>query len=295
MKIAYEQRNFKAETPQIINRADVLLHEYAQKGYEVTLRQLYYRLVARGWLDNHMREYKRLGSIMSNARMAGLIDWNHLVDRTRNIDVPATWSTPESLLQVCANSYAVDRWATQPNRVEVWVEKDALINVIEKGAEPWQCPTFSCRGYTSQSSMWQAGERLYGYAENEQTPIIIHLGDHDPSGIDMTRDICDRLETFMGGLDVNRIALNMDQIQRLGKKLPPYPAKMTDSRARGYVLEFGYDSWELDALEPDHLTRLIREAIENYVDMDKWDEAMEREQEGIDYLQALANKEEGED
>ncbi len=148
-------------------------------------------------------------------------------------------------------------------------EKDALVGIAERICRKLDVSYFSCRGYTSQSEMWAAGMRLKEYAEERgQTPVIIHLGDHDPSGIDMSRDITDRLELFMGGMEINRIALNMDQVRKYNP--PPNPAKITDSRAEGYIKKHGRESWELDALDPKVLTDLIEKTVLSYRDDDEW-------------------------
>lgn len=156
-----------------------------------------------------------------------------------------------------------------------------------QACRPWQVPYFSCRGYTSQSALWEAGNRLDSYVDEGYDPVIIHLGDHDPSGLDMTRDILDRCKLFMGGLPVERIALTIDQIQEF--KLPPNPTKRTDSRAPRYVRKFGNDSWELDALDPDYIKSIIEDKIQEYIDFDPWNEALEKEEEGRSYFQDLAN------
>jgi hypothetical protein len=148
-------------------------------------------------------------------------------------------------------------------------------------------PFFACRGYTSQSEMWSAGRRLARHARLGQTPIIFHFGDHDPSGIDMTRDIDDRLRLFTGGLDVNRLALNMDQVEQYSP--PPNPAKITDSRAAVYIREYGDESWELDALDPATLAALVRTAVEGIRDKDKWSEAKSKEDEARRLLTAVSD------
>lgn len=135
------------------------------------------------------------------------------------------------------------------------------------------------RGYTSQSEMWSAGMRLLrhsrrSYGNRTQTPIIFHFGDHDPSGKDMTRDIIDRLTLFTSGsVRLQRLALNMDQVQQYDP--PPNPAKITDSRAAGYIAEFGDESWELDALNPTILAALVQGAIDGIIDQDKFDARIE--------------------
>ena len=158
--------------------------EYAAQGYDLTLRQLYYQFVSRDLLPNRQSEYKRLGDIINDARLAGLVDWEAIVDRTRNIRALSHWSDPASIVKAAANSFAVDKWADQPKRVEVWIEKDALVGVFEPVCEELDVPLFSCRGYTSQSEVWGAAQRLEKYLMADQEVVILHIGDHDPSGLD---------------------------------------------------------------------------------------------------------------
>jgi hypothetical protein len=267
-KIKYKDLNLQPATLTLVKTCNEIIAEYQAQGFTLTLRQLYYQLVSRDIIANRQREYKRLGSIVNDARLAGLIDWLAIEDRTRNLQKLSHWDSPEELVRACADQYHVDMWEGQEFRPEVWIEKDALVGVIEGVCDEFDVPYFSCRGYTSQSEMWVAGRRLRGYAG--QTPIIFHFGDHDPSGRDMTRDITDRLELFMGGLEVKRLALNMDQVEEY--EPPPNPAKTTDSRYGAYIAEFGEESWELDALEPAVIATLIRNAITGLIDQDLWDE-----------------------
>jgi hypothetical protein len=177
------------------------------------------------------------------------------------------------------SQYREDKWDSQPFRVEVWIEKDALVGVIADVCDEFQVPYFACRGYNSQSEQWAAGQRFAEYADRGQEPIVLHLGDHDPSGIDMTRDNEARLLVFAGvPVEVRRLALNWDQVKRYNP--PPNPAKMTDSRAEGYVKTFGRDSWELDALEPQVIAKLVSDAIDDLRDQDAWGQAEDREYEG---------------
>lgn len=170
-----------------------------------------------------------------------------------------------------------------------WIEKDALVGVIESACQRLDVDFFSCRGYTSLSEMWRAGERLGGYIDDGQEPIILHLGDHDPSGIDMTRDIAERLEMFVGiPVEVIRIALNRDQVDQYGP--PPNPAKVTDSRAGAYIAEHGRQSWELDALEPTVLQQLIEDHVEEWRDEDLWEEAVAREKADKERLRKAAER-----
>lgn len=286
-RIAYEEKRFTAATLATIEQADRIIREYMADGYKLTLRQLYYQFVARDLLPNRVKEYNRLGRIVSDARLAGLIDWNAIEDRTRNLESLAHWDDPSDIISATAHSFRVDRWEDQPYRVEVWIEKEALAGVFERVCEELDVPFFACRGYTSQSEMWAAAMRLRSYHAAGQTPAILHFGDHDPSGIDMTRDIRDRMWLFGASfVEVDRLALNMDQVDEWSP--PPNPAKTTDSRFEGYLLEYGNESWELDALEPRVLASLVREEVMSLVDEDEWDRTAEEIEEGRKLLTAAA-------
>jgi hypothetical protein len=287
-KICYIPKDFKPPSLEIIQTANAIIIEYQAQGFDLTLRQLYYQFVARGLIANKDTEYKRLGNIISDARLAGLISWEAIVDRTRYIRSNSHWSSPASIMRGAANGYAIDKWARQPYHIEVWIEKDALVGVFEPICEELDIGLFSCRGYTSQSEMWAAAMRLKRVTtRNKRTPLILHFGDHDPSGMDMTRDIRDRLELFMGGLEVDRLALTWDQVEEYTP--PPNPAKITDSRAGAYIIEYGEESWELDALEPQVLSDLVRNKVYEYRDVDLWAEAVEEEENARKVLTAMAD------
>src|SRR5229473_1094494 len=209
-KIAYKSFNFRPATLAMIDKANEIIAEYAAQGFDLTLRQLYYQFVSRDLIPNTQKDYKNLGGIINDARLAGLIDWDTIVDRTRELRALSHWSSPSDIVETCARQFNVDRWAGQPYRPEVWIEKDALVGVFERVCGELDVPLLSCRGYTSQTEMWGAGQRLLKHIKNKQTPIIFHFGDHDPSGKDMSRDILDRLELFIGReLRFERLALNM--------------------------------------------------------------------------------------
>lgn len=300
MRICYTPKNFKPDTIARIEAAERICIEYAQQGLSLTLRQLYYQHVARGLLENTQRSYDRLGETISEARMAGLFDWDFIVDRTRNLVSRPSWESPQALIESAAKQYLTDTWAPQKRRIEVWIEKDAAVGVIENVCRRNVVPYFSCRGYTSSSEMWVAGTRIGEYLRNGEQTLILHIGDHDPSGLDMTRDIEDRLRTFVSrdwlnefafgagsytrgmirkmqrehmrehGSDigdndlpweVRRIALTREQIEQYDP--PPNYAKQSDSRFQKYQDETGLDeSWELDALDPFVMDELIQGEID---------------------------------
>jgi len=289
MFIEYVSKKFSSSSLEIIEYANRIIDEYNDEGYKLTLRQLYYQFVARDILPNSMRSYKRLGSIINDARLAGMVSWTAIEDRTRNLQSLSTWNTPADILKSAAHSYREDLWETQAYRPEVWIEKEALSGVVSGICEEYRVPYFACRGYTSQSEQWAAAMRFKKYRDNGQVPVVLHLGDHDPSGIDMTRDNRDRLRLLSGDdVEVHRLALNYNQIEQYNP--PPNPAKLTDSRAEGYVSEFGHSSWELDALEPRIITNLIEHQITMLLLHDEWDKAYEREEKNVRRLYEMAQE-----
>lgn len=290
--IKYQSFNFRADTLNVINQARTICEDYARRGYDLTLRQLYYQFVARDLIPNRQQSYDRLGKIVSDARLAGMIDWNHIVDRTRNLAGTSHWDDPSQIMRGAASSFRLDKWEGQPKRVEVWVEKEALAGVIARAANALDVDYFSCRGYVSQSEIWRAGRRFRNYINNHQEVLILHLGDHDPSGIDMTRDIKERLAMFSGyghgtRLEVRRIALNMDQVEEYNP--PPNFAKLTDARANEYIAEYGDSSWELDALDPAVLDDLIQSNIRGEIDWGIWNQREELERQHRDFLELASD------
>lgn len=291
--ITYKEKTFRPASREMIQQANQIIDAYICDGFSLTLRQLYYQFVARdlfpdSWRNaagttNNPQSYQKLGALINGARLAGLVSWLAIEDRTRNIVKQPHWNDPAEIIEASAEQYRIDKWRDQKHRVEVWVEKEALAGVIEPVCKELDVSFLACRGYVSQSEMWGASKRL---SAQGQDPVVIHLGDHDPSGIDMTRDIDDRLYMFGGTMTIDRIALNFDQVEQY--EPPPNPAKMTDSRFASYAAQYGDESWELDALEPKVLAQLIRDAVAKYRDDEKYAEQLIREKEQRDKLGAIA-------
>ena len=286
MKTQYIEKNFKAQSLWLIQTANEIIEEYQAEGMSLTLRQLYYQFVSRGMIPNKQREYKKLGSVISDGRLAGLIDWEAIEDRTRYVRRNSHFADPADVIRAARYSFQLDHWEGQEYRVEVWIEKEALTGVISGICEQLDVPYFACKGYVSQSEMWKAAQRLLHHLEMGRAPVIIHLGDHDPSGIDMTRDIIDRNEVFEADMvEVERIALNMDQVEEYNP--PPNPAKLSDTRSSGYISKYGNESWELDALEPRVLRRLIEEKVVLYRDDRIYQDVLNQESEYIEILKRV--------
>lgn len=289
MKIPYVIKKFGDTQAAVIANANRLLVDYSRQGFVLTLRQIYYRFVAldlfpddRKWVVRNKRwarssrgtknaepNYKWLGQLLGEARLAGLVDWDMMEDRMRALADLEHFDGGEDVLKKAASWYHVDMWARQKYRPEVWIEKDALSGVIAGVCRENDVPYFCCRGYTSLSEMWRASMRLRDHLENGYLPYIIHFGDHDPSGVDMSRDIFDRLtKTFLADCEFHRVALNMDQINEFNP--PPNPVKTTDSRHGVYIAKYGEESWELDSLEPTQFRSMIEARIAPLRDEKQW-------------------------
>jgi hypothetical protein len=309
--VEYRPKKFPATHEDVIEKANGIIRDYGRQGYDLTLRQLYYQFVARDWFPEDRKfvevngkwvrheagtinaepNYKWLGEILNDGRLAGRVDWSAIVDRTRNLDGgPYDQGDPGDFIRRVGRGYTLNPWVDQPVHVEVWIEKDALEGIAERACRPRRVPYFSCRGYVSQSVMWEAAQRLGEHVENGKQVAVIHLGDHDPSGIDMTRDIEARLHEFSGteSIEVRRIALTMAQIRKF--RPPPNPAKVGDSRSPAYVKEYGDKSWELDALEPQMMVDLIRDTVDEYVEFGLWEDQMEEEKRRVDAIVKAAAK-----
>jgi hypothetical protein len=290
MKQRYIDKNFTPASVALIETIDGICRSYSRQGFVLTVRQLYYQLVARNIIPNNERSYKNTTALVNDARLAGYIDWDAIEDRTRAFISRPRWGDGKHFIDVVAPQYHSDPWEGQDARVFCIIEKEALVGVLEDVCREFDVPLLAARGYPSVSVLREFARREILPRSDAQNIYILHLGDHDPSGIDMTRDLVDRLRLLCGGdycFDLERIALNMDQIEE--NNCPPNPAKLTDSRSNGYVDRFGYDSWELDALEPALLVDLVRTHIEQQIDEDTWARREEEITSTRERLVALAD------
>ena len=358
MKESFISKDFRASSLKLVTQAQSICARYAAQGYDLSLRQLYYQFVAADLLPNTEQNYDRLGSIISDARLAGLIDWDMIKDRGRETLYAPHWETPAQILEALAAQFRVDLWEGQENHVEVMVEKQALEGVLQPVCIDLDVRFTANKGYSSSSALYEIGKRLqsafigdrdiedyywkseqalrgdsevlefydadkcYSEADDESfwdamdgddpdlsalarkaaelarpymLPCpesgkhlhVIYLGDHDPSGIDMTRDVQERLSLLSRcPVNVHRIALNMPQVRQYNP--PENPAKLTDSRAPDYVRRFGRSSRELDALEPSVLADLVRQQVLSLRDDDLYAVALEKQNNWRSDLRELA-------
>ncbi|KKN88659.1 hypothetical protein LCGC14_0245500 [marine sediment metagenome] len=181
-----------------------IINDYIEKGYNLTLRQLYYRLVTMKEISNKVTEYNRLGSLLTKGRLSGLVDWTAIEDRVRRPRIPYAVSDPKEAIENEHDVYRLDRMEGQSEYIEVWTEKDALSGILYPVTSKYHINLMVNRGYTSITAIYEGFERMYYYLRIGIPVRIIYMGDHDPSGIDMIRDIEDRLLTMMSGARVMR-------------------------------------------------------------------------------------------
>lgn len=327
MKQKFRDTAFKPESLARIEQLCTIVDEYEQQGLTLSARQLYYQCVTRNLVANTPREYQKLTALLTDARYAGLIDWDVIEDRGREPSTPSEWKNVGALVESALRAYRLPRWEGQDKYVELWVEKQALAGVLEPLAREAHATLMVNKGYSSASAMRESAQRIRKasiidvdrhddlldeyrleqkrlkdqpelwkkvsaaleteWRKTLRVPVILYLGDHDPSGEDMVRDIRDRLKEFkVALLEVEKIGLTMAQVKQYNP--PPNPAKLTDSRAKDYVAKFGKSSWEVDALPPPVLTQIVRRAFAKHIDKKKVAAIKEREEKDKEALRATA-------
>jgi hypothetical protein len=303
MKETFIEKDFGSAAVEMIRTINGILDSYRAQGYDLSLRQLYYQLVSRNLVPNTEKSYKNVGCLVSDARLAGLVDWDMIKDRGREMLSNPHWNDPAHFMEVVAPQFRFDLWEDQKNYVEVMVEKQALEGVLQPVCSRLDVPFTANKGYSSSSAMYEASKRFLTRAEQGKKLYVIYLGDHDPSGIDMSRDVEDRLDLFIKTslnlcaeigpnevpiINVKRVALNMNQVRELDP--PENPAKITDSRADAYIARFGTSSWELDAIEPRQLADIVTRAITGLMDVRLFNRNLKKMEAGRNKLLSLAKQ-----
>lgn len=279
MKECFVENNLRASSLEKIAIINSIVKEYTEDGYKLTLRQLYYQLVKENIIPNDQKEYAKLSTLLKKGRMMGLVDFDVIEDRIRTPDIPFSANSPKNAIELVAEQYRVNRQEGQPKYIEVWCEKDALSNILSRVTKEYHLNLMVNRGYSSCSAMYDAHNR-FDYNENYKHPegsVLIYLGDFDPSGLDMVRDIDDRLMEFNTFVEVEHVALTYDQVEEYNP--PPNPAKWKDPRAKDYIKQYGEISWEVDTLNPKILNEILKNAIEKHLNFRQFNKMMMKEKE----------------
>ena len=297
-KEQFREKRFGAEKEILLHKIKLIVQEYQNQDIKLTLRQLYYQLVARDIIPNEVKEYQKLSGILTDARYCGLVDWSAIEDRIRVPEMHGEWDNVLDLIQSAKASYRLPRWKEQEFYLELFTEKDALSSVLQPIADRFHIHFCVNRGYTSASSIYDLSKRVIEQIQNEKKVKILYLGDFDPSGQDMLRDIRDRLTelleqgdeyySFEENVEVIPIALTMAQVKQYNP--PENPAKLSDPRAKWYIREYGNKSWEVDALRPEVMIKLVENTILELIDIDKYNAVIKQEKKDMGIVEDFAEK-----
>lgn len=286
----YREKRFGKRSTELLDSCLVIIKKYQKLGIKLTLRQLYYQLVSGDIIPNIQPEYKRLGTLITDARYAGIVDWSAIEDRVRVPKIPSEFDGIPDLMNVALRSYRLDRWKGQEYHVELFTEKDALSSILAPKANEWHINFCVNRGYASATALYDTAQRFKWYllSKKKEACVVLYLGDHDPSGLDMIRDIKDRLDEFIpeGRIEVDHIALTYKQIKEFNP--PPNPTKTSDTRAWKYIESWGRESWEVDAMPPEALQKLIDDSIKKYLDISKMDSVIAQEDNDKETIESFA-------
>jgi hypothetical protein len=285
----FVERNFRSKSKVLIDRANTIIAEYQAQDYKITVRQLFYQFVARGFMHNEDKNYVAIKRMAKNGRQAGELDWSAFEDRSRDFHHWYHDDDPADAIASAANNYQEDLWVDQPYRPVVWVEKDAVVNLFDHVCEKYHVSYLAHRGDNSTTIMHEAGKLFEAAAKQGKVPIVLLMSDHDPTGIDIERDTAKRLKMFARRpIEVRRIGLTMDQVKQYD---PPYDlVKEDDKRAAAYIKRFGKKCWEIDALTPDVIGTLVADSIEALIVKPKWKRALAKQEANRALLEQTAEK-----
>lgn len=261
-------------------------------GTKMTVRQIYYQLVSKHIIENSKQSYKSFDTVLTIARKEGLISPFDIIDHSKPVLIPSSWGGIPDFMETVKNSYRRDVWAEQSNQyVEVWLEKDALRGIVEPITDKYGCCLCIGRGYQSITNKFLGIRRFEEKADKER--CILYLGDFDPTGLDIPRDIKKCFMDQGSTPDIKKIALTKEQVTLYN--LPPDKTKKSDPRSKGFVAEHGDIAVELDALNPLVLRNIIEEAIKKHLNPEEFDKTIEKEKMDITTIQTFIDtfKEEG--
>lgn len=360
LTLSNKQKWFK-DKAELCREIVEVVDRYSRSGYVLTLRQLYYQLVSMNAIRNDDVVYKKLSSILDDLRQAGIIDWSAIEDRGRRPQIPYYVEDVADALNDTIRHYRRDRQSGQKNHIEVWTEKDAISGILARVTNKYHVHLVVNKGYSSNSAMYSAYKRFIPFLTDDKDVYILYFGDHDPSGLDMIRDIRERILHFLASSEhandylpeasnegwefieeylaendldyqtlydegflpeksytffeynvrdhekyddfleelykaarkhywntrfhVVPIGLTMEQIRQYNP--PENPAKFTDPRSDWYIKQFGTKSWEVDALKPDVMVRLVEAGIEERIDMDMYESMLSIERNDIEQLKGF--------
>jgi len=313
----------RPETLELYRLINQVLAELPDQQY--TTRQIFYRLVAlgvndpcpnrlkekkdkltgevivKGWKKgdrrpdpvpfvNSQTRYNKLTVEVSQARERGYVSWRRIIDRGRQVVLSTSWESPEEILNQVCSSYRLDRQKDQPKRLELWAEKKTLQGILEPLGLEYGIPTLISQGEFSSTCCYESvTKRLL---LDPRPTLILYVGDYDPTGLmSIEENISKQLHLYSRKkleFEVRRVAITKAQAQKF--HLPPAMAKTEDLRTAKFVEAHGDETWEVEALPPGMLERLVDEAIRKALDFEVYQEILDREKEDVARLTAMIKR-----
>ena len=269
-------------------RRKELIFDWAEQHHPVTVRQIFYRLSTLDVVPKSEQGYQAVSRLCTLMRRNGEIPYSYFSDHTRWVRRPTTHNTIQDALQETAHIYRKALWQDQAVVCEIWIEKEALTGVVYEVTSEFDVPLVPVRGYPSVTLLQAAAEQINTASRFGKKYHIFYFGDYDPSGVDIFRNISERLHEFSPQADlfISRPAVTEKQIREM--QLPSRPTKKSDTRSKG----FGDESVELDAINPDKLREIVRDCIFSVLDQSALEHTLlieKLEQESINqFVNSLA-------
>ncbi len=261
VKIPYVDGRLQDKTKRSIGQVNAIIDAYHDAGFgALSVRQVHYQMITRFGLPNRNSTYIKVQRLCAVGRLHGYIDWEAIEDRVRGLESRLHLDGPQEALAKIARAYGIDLWAKQDQHIEVWFEKEALSGIFARACQDLDISYLACCGYPSLSVVHDAALRIRRAIAAGKETHILYFTDHDPAGLNMEFSLRENMETFRCPVKIERIALTMEQIRSMdlppnqidpdkGKNLLPKYEKSTGTRLM----------WELDAVPPDVLVRMVRD------------------------------------
>lgn len=266
-----ENWNPKAHVQELVDQVSVIIN--SSEILPLTLRQIFYIVVSDHGFDKTAKAYKQLCETMNKARRAGLIDMNAIRDDGLTRQCDPGWQSQASFLYSTKNqieSFQLDRQLNQPVKLFLWCEAAGMVPQLVNAVSEYHIPVLSSGGFDSLTSKHSFAEEI---STSGEPVMILHLGDHDPSGVHMFGSLDEDLQAFVqhygGNVAMKRIAVTPDQVRDMG--LPTAPPKATDKRS------FSGLTTQCEAIPPARLREIVLSEVFQHLDLDIHDETLARE------------------
>jgi hypothetical protein len=175
----------------------------------------------------------------------------------------------------------------QENYIEVWIEKATLEGLAIELTNTYCIRLLTSRGFNSISKLKEYSDRAKAAVRKGQHPVVLYLGDHDPSGLNMQDVARDKIREYGVAVEFKRIALTYNQAKEWNLPKNPDSVKVTDTRSKGYVKQFGDFTWEIEAIHPSKIQDLIKQSIINEIDAEVYNMQIDKETEERNELKRL--------